>query len=102
MVKKFEGADPKRFKKRGLLRKLKTQPLDLSFNVSLALFSEGHASRRGEGVAMETVMKQLGLQVVKMTEPGLMDGGDVLFTGREFFVGLSTRTNQVRTSSIKI
>ena len=40
-------------------------------------------------------MKRLGLQVVKMTEPGVMDGGDVLFTGREFFVGLSTRTNQV-------
>ena len=44
-------------------------------------------------------MKQLGLQVVKMTEPGLMDGGDVLFTGREFFVGLSTRTNKVSTVS---
>ena len=46
---------------------------------------------------MEAMIKQLGLQVVKMTEPGLMDGGDVLFTGREFFVGLSTRTNQVGT-----
>ena len=46
---------------------------------------------------MEAMIKQLGLQVVKMTEPGLMDGGDVLFTGREFFVGLSTRTNQVST-----
>lgn len=23
-----------------------------------------------------------------------MDGGDVLFTGREFFVGLTTRTNK--------
>ena len=43
-------------------------------------------------------MKQLGLQVVKMSEPGLMDGGDVLFTGKEFFVGLSARTNQVRTA----
>ena len=29
-----------------------------------------------------------------MIEPGLMDGGDVLFTGREFFVGLSSRTNK--------
>lgn len=44
---------------------------------------------------MEAVMKRLGLQVVRMTEPGVMDGGDVLFTGREFFIGLSTRTNQV-------
>ena len=29
-----------------------------------------------------------------MVEPGRMDGGDVLFTGREFFVGLSSRTNK--------
>ncbi len=29
-----------------------------------------------------------------MTEPAYMDGGDVLFTGRELFVGLSSRTNK--------
>lgn len=29
-----------------------------------------------------------------MVEPARMDGGDVLFTGREFFVGLSSRTNK--------
>ena len=29
-----------------------------------------------------------------MTEPAYMDGGDVLFTGREFFVGISSRTNK--------
>lgn len=58
--------------------------------------SKGHESRQGEAVAMEEMMKRLGLKVVKMTDPGLMDGGDVLFTGREFFVGLSTRTNKVR------
>lgn len=37
------------------------------------------------------------LKVVEMKEPAYMDGGDVLFTGREFFVGLSERTNQVST-----
>lgn len=36
-----------------------------------------------------------GLTVVEMKEPACMDGGDVLFTGREFFVGMSDRTNQV-------
>ena len=73
-----------------------------SLTPPLALFHMivGHESRRGEAVAMEAMMKQLGLQVVKMREPGLMDGGDVLFTGSEFFVGLSTRTNQVRTACI--
>ena len=40
-------------------------------------------------------MLELGLQVVDMKEPGRMDGGDVLFTGREFFVGVSSRTNAV-------
>ena len=45
---------------------------------------------------MEAMMKKLGLEIVKMSEPGVMDGGDVLFTGREFFVGLSKRTNQVQ------
>ena len=44
-------------------------------------------------------MKKLGLQIVKMREPGIMDGGDVLFTGREFYVGLSKRTNQVSVNS---
>jgi N-dimethylarginine dimethylaminohydrolase len=29
-----------------------------------------------------------------MTDPALMDGGDVLFTGRELFVGLTSRTNK--------
>ena len=55
----------------------------------------GHVSRRGERVAMKAMMEKLDLKVVEMTAPGFMDGGDVLFTGREFFVGLSSRTNQV-------
>ena len=40
-------------------------------------------------------MQRLGLKTVEMVGGATMDGGDVLFTGREFFVGLSTRTNQV-------
>ena len=35
-----------------------------------------------------------GLKIVDMTEPAELDGGDVLFTGRELFVGLSSRTNK--------
>ncbi len=35
-----------------------------------------------------------------MTEPALMDGGDVLFTGREFFVGLTSRTNKEGVESL--
>lgn len=44
---------------------------------------------------MKAVMENLGLRIVEMKEPGCMDGGDVLFTGREFFVGISQRTNKV-------
>ena len=55
----------------------------------------GHESRRGEVTAMKEVVTVMGLEVVEMTDPGRMDGGDVLFTGREFFVGQSNRTNKV-------
>ncbi|KAJ8277812.1 hypothetical protein GJAV_G00080360 [Gymnothorax javanicus] len=44
---------------------------------------------------MKKVLMDLDLKVVEMDdETATMDGGDVLFTGREFFVGLSRRTNQ--------
>lgn len=64
--------------------------------VTDACLPSGHKSRRGETVAMKTVMERMGLNIVEMTDPARMDGGDVLFTGREFFVGLSLRTNKVR------
>ncbi|XP_034167607.2 N(G),N(G)-dimethylarginine dimethylaminohydrolase 1 isoform X2 [Pangasianodon hypophthalmus] len=45
--------------------------------------------------AMKNALKALGLNIVEMTdESARLDGGDVLFTGQEFFVGLSKRTNQ--------
>lgn len=55
----------------------------------------GAESRRKETEAMRGALKDLGLNIVEMTdENATLDGGDVLFTGREFFVGLSKRTNQ--------
>ncbi|MBN3313250.1 DDAH1 dimethylaminohydrolase, partial [Atractosteus spatula] len=45
--------------------------------------------------AVGSALKELSLNVVEMVEEtATLDGGDVLFTGREFFVGLSRRTNQ--------
>ncbi|XP_041417211.1 N(G),N(G)-dimethylarginine dimethylaminohydrolase 1 isoform X2 [Xenopus laevis] len=45
--------------------------------------------------AVKKALQDLQLNVVEMTdESATLDGGDVLFTGREFFVGLSKRTNQ--------
>ncbi|XP_063795009.1 N(G),N(G)-dimethylarginine dimethylaminohydrolase 1 isoform X2 [Pseudophryne corroboree] len=55
----------------------------------------GAPSRRGEVDAVKKALQDLQLNVVEMTdENATLDGGDVLFTGREFFVGLSKRTNQ--------
>uniref|UniRef100_A0A8C6TER7 Dimethylarginine dimethylaminohydrolase 1 n=1 Tax=Neogobius melanostomus TaxID=47308 RepID=A0A8C6TER7_9GOBI len=55
----------------------------------------GAVSRRGETEAMKEALKKLDLNLVEMTdENATLDGGDVLFTGQEFFVGLSKRTNQ--------
>ncbi|XP_076134216.1 N(G),N(G)-dimethylarginine dimethylaminohydrolase 1 isoform X1 [Alosa pseudoharengus] len=55
----------------------------------------GAESRRKETEAMKKVLSDLNLNIVEMTdESATLDGGDVLFTGREFFVGLSKRTNQ--------
>jgi len=55
----------------------------------------GHESRRGEVDAIKHVLQsKLGtLKVVEMKDPAAVDGGDVLFTGKEFFVGISSRTN---------
>lgn len=55
----------------------------------------GHESRRGEAAVLKEALESLGVRTVEMTEPAIMDGGDVLFTGREYFIGWSSRTNQV-------
>ncbi|XP_056388481.1 N(G),N(G)-dimethylarginine dimethylaminohydrolase 1 isoform X1 [Hyla sarda] len=55
----------------------------------------GAPSRRKEVEAVKKALQDLQMNVVEMTdESATLDGGDVLFTGREFFVGLSKRTNQ--------
>lgn len=57
----------------------------------------GHPSRRGEVDSIRSVLRQLGMEVVDMREKSstaTCDGGDVLFSGRHLFVGLSNRTNE--------
>ena len=54
----------------------------------------GHSSRRGESIRIKKALVDAGLSVLEMEEPAALDGGDVLFTGKEFLVGLSERTNQ--------
>lgn len=72
----------------------------------------GHVTRQGEVDSIRTVLQQLGVEVTDMrdhhqedestsvatynkTTTATCDGGDVLYTGRHLFVGLSQRTNLV-------
>ncbi|PIK61988.1 putative N(G),N(G)-dimethylarginine dimethylaminohydrolase 1 [Apostichopus japonicus] len=62
----------------------------------------GSPSRRPEVTLIKRILGGgLGQEIVEMTEKGAtLDGGDVLFTGKEFFVGLSSRTNQKGANSL--
>ncbi|CAB9504353.1 N(G),N(G)-dimethylarginine dimethylaminohydrolase 1 [Seminavis robusta] len=56
----------------------------------------GHASRQGEVDSIRQVLEQLGMDVWEMktqNADAICDGGDVMYTGRHLFVGLSERTN---------
>ncbi|XP_013784070.1 LOW QUALITY PROTEIN: N(G),N(G)-dimethylarginine dimethylaminohydrolase 1-like [Limulus polyphemus] len=56
----------------------------------------GHPTRQKEVEMIRTVIKkELELPILEISDPeATIDGGDVLFTGREFLVGLSSRTNE--------
>jgi dimethylargininase len=54
----------------------------------------GHRSRRAEGSAIAASLEARGVRTVVMDDgAATIDGGDVLFTGRQFIVGLTARTN---------
>ena len=58
----------------------------------------GHLSRRGEVDSIKTMLQQLGMANMYdmreiVGEGATCDGGDVMFTGRHLFVGISARTN---------
>lgn len=53
----------------------------------------GAPSRRPEVSGAERAVEQLGYAVQHITEPGTLDGGDVLKVGRTVFVGHGGRTN---------
>ncbi|OQR70999.1 n(g)-dimethylarginine dimethylaminohydrolase 1-like [Tropilaelaps mercedesae] len=43
----------------------------------------------------KTIQREIGIPTVEISDPhATLEGGDVLFTGEEFFVGLSQRTNE--------
>lgn len=52
----------------------------------------GHPDRRGEEKTIEPHL-QSHRPVERISQPGTLDGGDVLMLGNHFFIGLSDRTN---------
>jgi dimethylargininase len=53
----------------------------------------GAIARRPETAGVEATVKELGLRVAHIEEPGTLDGGDVLHIGHTVYVGLGGRTN---------
>ena len=72
----------------------------IAVNNKIFITNPGAESRRGEVLTVAAKFKEhaeeLGLDIVevKNKDEAFIDGGDVCFTGREIFVGLSKRTNQ--------
>ena len=57
------------------------------------LMSMGAQSRRGEVPAIEAALRDFR-PIERVQVPATIDGGDVVVSGRDVFVGLSRRTNQ--------
>lgn len=54
----------------------------------------GAPSRLGEAAEMAPMLRVLYSEVLEITEPGHIEGGDILTTEREILVGLSARTDR--------
>ncbi len=55
----------------------------------------GALERRGEEIQVRSEFQRLGVKnLFEIETPGMLDGGDVLFTGRDLIVGISKRTNR--------
>lgn len=53
----------------------------------------GARSRQGEPRPVATALEDMGKHIVRLSARATIDGGDVLWTGSELLVGLSSRTN---------
>lgn len=56
----------------------------------------GAPSRKGEVAAARPVIKQFYKEenIVSITPPGTLEGGDVMMVGDHFYIGISARTNR--------
>jgi dimethylargininase len=63
------------------------------FGALAVLTNPGAPSRRGEIAGTAQVLERLGYDCVAITDPGTLDGGDVLKVGSRAYVGRGGRTN---------
>lgn len=62
----------------------------------------GAVARRDEEIPVANALKKLGIKNIACIQfPSTMDGGDVLYTGKHLFVGLSDRTNEHALNQLK-
>jgi dimethylargininase len=54
----------------------------------------GAPSRNGERIGMKTVLQTFFDSTDSIEAPGTLDAGDVMMTGKHFYIGISERTNQ--------
>lgn len=66
----------------------------VAFGDLIVLCRAGAATRRGESETARSAVAGLGLEVAEITDPGTLDGGDVLKVGQTVYVGASSRTNE--------
>jgi dimethylargininase len=58
------------------------------------LMRPGAPERQAEVAGTEAAVRELGLEVARIEEPGTLDGGDVLAVGTTLYVGRGGRTNE--------
>jgi dimethylargininase len=63
------------------------------FDDLAVLTRPGALSRRGEVESMRPAAAATGREVVEITSPGTLEGGDILKVGRTVYVGRTARTN---------
>jgi dimethylargininase len=74
---------------------------DSTFIEDVALCTPGFAvitnpgveSRRGETAGIREVLQEFYDTIEEINNPGTLEAGDVMMTGKHFFIGVSSRTN---------
>lgn len=54
----------------------------------------GAPSRQGEEISIKVALKKFYTNIECIAAPGTIEGGDVMWVGNHFYVGLSSRTNE--------